>query len=637
MPSAGSHQDAGSSAAPRGSRLQRRLIRALVLAALVAAVVLGGNALAFLCDDSFIHFRYASNARDGLGLVWNPPPWRPVDGYSSFLWSVSVWAGWSLTGVEPPRSANWVSMAQGLLLFAVVALAAFRCRDRRGERLPDVAVFCTLAAVAGNRTFLQWLTGGLGTSLFNLTLVGWVVLAFRARQRRGTGWLAAWAAAAAAAALARPDGLLCVAATVAVAGLGVVLRTRGLRATLLALLPLLAVAAHLVWHRWFYGEYLPNTYYAKVSAPWPEAGVRYFLSFAFEHGVWLWVPLAFVWAITEVARRGGATVRWLFAELPAVAAVTAVIAHVGYYTLRVGGDPFEYRVLSQLVPLGALSAAAMAAQLRAGALLPVVCTLGLGLASCVGWVHFALTEPKQTLCYVPLASQLPGWLQPIWRWHDRLQAWLHVQVLCGRPHLHVSFLQAQQQIFPPRTRVLVDPEDRPTIALRGVGYSGWVMPDFAILDELGLNDWVAARSPAPELGHRLLPKQVLASALATADTDHDGRLSRSELMAAFGAMPGASQADVESVVGTLLLLFGDERTDSLTAHEAEQIEPFFANMRFMAHSRLAPKDYIDAFDPNVTIEGGRAHVRPRAQPLTGDRVRAIETEWRQRIRDAAAR
>jgi len=613
---------------------RRRLVRTAWVVLLAAAVVLGGNALAFLCDDSFIHFRYAANARDGHGLVWNPPPWRPIDGYSSFLWSVSVWAGWSLSGIEPPRSANQVSMLQGLALFAVVVAAAFRIRDRHGRRLPDLAVFCTLAVVAGNRTFLQWMTGGLGTSLFNLTLVGWVVLAFRAREGRTTGWLAAWAAAAAAAALARPDGLLCVAATVAVAGLGVVLRTRRLRPTMLGLLPLLLVAVHLSWHLWFYGEVLPNTYYAKVSAPWPEAGMRYFLSFAFEHGVWLWLPLALTWLLVEARRARGDLLRQWLAELPAVAAVATVVAHCAYYTLRVGGDPFEYRVLSQLVPLGALSAAAMAVRLRAGALLPVVCTLTLGLAASVGWVHYALTEPKQTLCYQPLASKLPAWVQPIWRWHDRLQAWLHVQVLCGRPHLHTAFLDAQRAAFPTRTRMTVDPEDRPVIALRGVGYSGWAMPDIAILDELGLNDWVAARSPAADLGHRVLPKDLLAAVLAQCDPDRDGRLSRADLLAAFGAMPGARPADVQSVVDTLLLLFADERADSLTLREAEQIEPFFANMRFMAHSRLAPREYVEAFDPNVTVENAQVVVRPRALPLTGDRIRRIEAEWRQRIRAA---
>ncbi|MBX3462136.1 MAG: hypothetical protein KF830_03120, partial [Planctomycetes bacterium] len=398
-----------------------------------------------------------------------------------------------------------------------------------------------------------------------------------------------------------------------------------------ALAPLLAVAAHLAWHLAFYGELLPNTYYAKVSAPWPEAGVRYFLSFAFEHGVWLWLPLAATWLAVELRRARGVPWPSLGAMLPAVAAVAAVLAHLGYYTLRVGGDPFEYRVLSQLVPLGVLSAVAMAARLHAGALLPIASALGLALAFGVGWVHLALTEPRQTLCYAPLAAKLPACLQPIWRWHDRLQAWLHVQVLCGRPHLHTTFLDGQRAQFPGRQRLAVDPEDRPVIALRGVGYSGWAMPDFAIVDELGLNDWVAARSPAADLGHRILPPELLQATLAAADPDGDGRLARAELLAAFAALPGARAADVASVVDTLLLLFADERPDALTSGEAQRIAPFFAELRFMAHSRLAPAEYVAAFAPNVTVAAGRATVHPRATPLTGDRVRAIEAEWRRRL------
>lgn len=615
----------------------RRLARAAWLLLLFAGVVLGADALAFLCDDAFIHFRYASNLRDGHGLVWNPPPWRPVDGYSSFLWSVSVWAGWTLTGVEPPRSANWVSTVQGLLLFAVVAAAAFRIRSRDGRRLPDLAVFCTLLVIAGNRTFLQWLTGGLGTALFNLTLVSWVVVAFRARPRQSPRWLALWATAAAFAGLARPDGLLFVAATIAVALFDVARRERALRVTLAALSPLLLVAGHLGWHLWFYGELLPNTYYAKVSAPWPAAGVRYFLSFAFEHGVWPWLALALVWLVVEAKRARGRLVATLLAWLPAVAAVSAALLHVAYYTLRVGGDPFEYRVLSQLVPLGALSAAAMAARLRPGALLPVATTLGLGLAASVGWLHYALAEPRLDPWYTPLAPKLPSFAQPLWRLHDRWQTWLHMQVLCGRPRVHAQFLDGQRAIFPPRERVEVDPADRPVIALRGVGYSGWSLPDFAIVDELGLNDWVAARTPAPELGHRVLPQALLEDALQASDPDGDGWLARKDLVAAFRARTGVGERDTDGIVGALLVLFADRRHDALTPDEAARIEPFLAEMRFMAHSRLAPADYVAAFDPNVTIEGGRAIVRERAVPLTPERVRAIEAEWRHRMRAEHAR
>jgi arabinofuranosyltransferase len=78
-----------------------RLVQLAVLA-LLAAVIGGALALSFLCDDAYITFRYVSNARDGLGLVWNPPPFQPVEGYTSFLWALVLWAAWSLTGLEPP-------------------------------------------------------------------------------------------------------------------------------------------------------------------------------------------------------------------------------------------------------------------------------------------------------------------------------------------------------------------------------------------------------------------------------------------------------------------------------------------------------------------------------------------------------
>lgn len=40
----------------------------------------------FMTDDAYIAFRYVSNSMLGLGYVWNPPPFHPVEGYTSFLW-----------------------------------------------------------------------------------------------------------------------------------------------------------------------------------------------------------------------------------------------------------------------------------------------------------------------------------------------------------------------------------------------------------------------------------------------------------------------------------------------------------------------------------------------------------------------
>ena len=78
----------------KSERAPASMTRWLGIAALGVATVYGASALAFLCDDAFIHFRYAANAHDGLGIVWNPPPFERVEG-AGCLWVLVLWAMWS--------------------------------------------------------------------------------------------------------------------------------------------------------------------------------------------------------------------------------------------------------------------------------------------------------------------------------------------------------------------------------------------------------------------------------------------------------------------------------------------------------------------------------------------------------------
>ena len=55
-------------------------------------------ALAWVCDDSFISFRYALNLIEGSGLVYNPG--ERVEGYSNLLWTLLV-ALWMRLGADP--------------------------------------------------------------------------------------------------------------------------------------------------------------------------------------------------------------------------------------------------------------------------------------------------------------------------------------------------------------------------------------------------------------------------------------------------------------------------------------------------------------------------------------------------------
>ncbi|MBX3464943.1 MAG: hypothetical protein KF830_17380 [Planctomycetes bacterium] len=616
---------------------RRRIAVAAALAGLLGAMLWGAAELAFLCDDAFITFRYVSNAIDGHGLCWNPPPFRPVEGFTSLLWTLQLWAAWSWFGVEPPAGANVLSIATGVPLFALLAWTALRLRRRDGGRVATGAALLTLAAIVGNRTFLQWLSGGLGTSLFVLAFVGWALVAFEPHERRPARWVALWSAFAALAALARPEGLLCAAATTAVAVHELALRRRRPIAVLPSLSPMFAVLAQFVWHRAVYGTWLTNTYHAKVAAPWPEAGLRYARCFVLEHGLWAWPIVVVAW-LTCLHRRGGLRPATLVGSQAAPAAAVAVLLfHAGYYTFVTGGDHFEYRVLAHLVPLCLLAALAMAARCSDRGAVPAATVALLWLASTPGWWHLARTSPVTSIDHRPLAPHAPALLRPLVRLHDADQAWLQLHLIGLRCNQHAFRLQEIGAGLPPRTRFAPDPDDVPVVTAKSVGLLGWRLPDCALLDLHGLNDFVVARTPpAPPAP----PDRIrLRAALAAADADADGRLGAGELAAALEqVVPGAASTALGATFAQrILTLAAAAPPDGVPRSVVEDLTLRLLQPRMMAHERSPPPGYVEDFAPNVVVADGQFTVRRRSEPLTPARVRALEQRWWQRARDGALR
>jgi arabinofuranosyltransferase len=605
---------------------------AAALAGLLAITIVGAWQLAFLCDDAFIHFRYVANAHAGHGLVWNAPPFLPVEGMG-FLWTMLLWAVWSWFGIEPPDAANVLSIGLGALQFAVLAVAALQLRTRDGSRAPAAVGFAALIAIATNRTFLQWFSGGLDTALFNLPYVVWVLLAFRAAERRGTAWWWCWSTCASFAALTRPDGLLLVAATLGAAALTLLRRRAPALPTLLALLPLLTVDAHAGWRRWFYGEWLPNTYYAKVTTPWPDAGLRWLGCFALENGAWLWLPITAVWLVAEAVRGTRGVFAAALRHLPAAAAVAVVLSHAGYYVWRVGGDHFEYRVLSALVPLGTLACVAMIARLSNSEPLPIATALVLVVASSFGWLHFALTRDMTRYGVQALTPQVPAMLRPVTRWFDHQQMWLFCRYVGLRCTFHACVLHQNATLHYPRRMTIAEPPDPFPIAAGGaVGYLGWQLRDVAVIDLLGLNDWVIARTPPPVTDPAPF-RERLRAAVPAADVNHDHHLDAVELQAALRAALGDESPDgvAAFVLGVLIEIHARDHIGEVDVATAVTIGETVRPERLMAHEHHPPPGYVDAFEPNVTITAGVATAAPRRVPMTAERLRAIEHEWRQRF------
>ena len=319
--------------------VRARLVVGLALLGTLLLLLAHARVYAFVTDDAYISFRYAQHLADGGGLVFNAG--ERVEGYTNFLW-VMLLAGFARLGFAPETMATPLSLLATVGLWAVVAAYASRSL-RPGDHRLWIAVPCLLLAVT--RSVAVWSTSGLETRLFELLIVAGVLsTAHRLTVERGREPpLLLPALLFALATLTRPDGLLITASCALVASVVLVSRrSLGRRTVWAALLYVGIVGAHLAFRHAYYGEWLPNTWFAKVSGQdWSGYGLQYALAFVTEYLAVLWVLplLVAVWAHL----RGGT---WF---VPALIAA-AVLPHA-LYIVRVGGDHFEYRPFDLYFPL----------------------------------------------------------------------------------------------------------------------------------------------------------------------------------------------------------------------------------------------------------------------------------------------
>ena len=548
----------------------------VILCGAAAGLCYGWKVFWFLTDDAFIAFRYVSNSLLGHGYVWNPPPFEPVEGYTSFLWILCLDLTWRITWVEPPIAANYLSLLCSYATLVIASIMLMRLtwiESLRPLRLTMLGLLCAFLLL--NRTFLAWTSSGLETALFSCLVAWWVYshVCIHATVKR-----VFCCSLAAALELTRPDGLLFCAATILTSLLSCFqLHRQGRPHTpiILAMSPLLLVAMHISWRYVFYDGWLPNTYYAKVTSIWTESGILYAFSFVLEYGLWLFIGLVSCAAGTAYKNMRGAHNRTGRPGLSSLiirkdrgsecdvntVVVLTLLAHFAFYTLIVGGDHFEYRVYAAYVPLIFVGFVWSLNYLNWGR----IPTIGIAMAFVilslpVQWTHWALTHNLNTraetwVMRVPIS---PAWPAPL-RWYseffDSAQSWLIEHHVCMRHQEHKIFWQTQIKKYPGRRAGMgISNTDYPVLPLSSVGVPAWVLPHINIIDRAGLNDFVIARTPVEK-----------------------------------------------------------------------------REVRLMAHDRFPPTGYVESFRPNVTARGENVTVFRRPKPLTAAEIRRIESFWRRRL------
>ena len=473
----------------------------------------------FLTDDAFISFRYARNLLEGNGLVFNVG--ERVEGYSNFLWVLELAALWGAFGLRPEHAAPWLSVAFTVGTLAVMAWWIWRLP---GLRQRGVAAWMALGLVCGSATFAVWTSGGgLETRQFTFFVV--LAVACLAPGRASRGLLAAASLSLAAASLTRPEGPLLAACCFAWYGVQRRVDTGrwlGVDWAWLAVPFAAVVAGHYLFRYGYYGEWLPNTYYAKFVRPWYDMGLRYLAAAALETGLYLLLPLA-GWALVAGWRRR----RSLAHGLP----LLCVVAHM-VYVARVGGDHFEWRPLDFYWPLLAvpaaagilLSARALAAVLKralrglptrrdgrrirppvAGALAGVLFCVALLYANGLQvalLVEGAKVDEHVSRLRVTLDAERAGWLlaapgmRLVSAVAERLRSRLVWHFVGMRFPEHREYAAARLRQWAPYERMQrgLIPADAVTL-MTNIGVAAFYLPDLTIIDELGLTDATVARTP----------------------------------------------------------------------------------------------------------------------------------------------
>jgi hypothetical protein len=318
---------------------QRTAVTFAVVACVVAAfwgakLVLGAG----IVDDTYIFLRYAENLANGNGLVFNLG--ERVEGYTSPLW-VLLLGLFSRLGLDLALTSVLLAGLFGSLL--ILTFAYFGRTYIASDREP--LLWIVALALAVNPSLVYWAWSGMDTALFAFFFGLGLFVFIGQLTRPGTMYLSGFCFLGAA--LTRLDVL----AVLPVYAVAIVLCNRDdaermWRKSFSFAAPLCLLSIHFLWRYWYYGSFLPNTFYAKVGVPRSELvrhgliyAARFFFAFNLYGGALVAVALT-----KKRASEAGLVVP------------VAVVATWTAYVVFVGGDHFAmFRFfVPVLVPLAFL-------------------------------------------------------------------------------------------------------------------------------------------------------------------------------------------------------------------------------------------------------------------------------------------
>lgn len=429
-------------------------------------------------DDAYITYRYAFNLVSGNGLVYNAG--ERVEGYTNLLWTLLVAIGLWLD-LDAPLIGHVLDVISGILLLISSFFVTQQLLPKKYIGLSVVAPYLLYSS----NVFAAWTNSGLETGLF----AALNIMAFTFYLRRQPGYMVCLCILAA---LCRPEGCLLAALLCGAYFFEYIYeRYHGFdwrvifNAAFPGLIFFTYLCAHTGFRLFYYGDFVPNTFRAKVGDIPIADGILYLYKFLVDGPVvFLLLSMAAAWYSVRY--------RILF----------IYVLLICLYIVLVGGDVFRHGRF--LLPI-----------------LPILISGG------VFALYVALAKKSMVMVVLVMSGLLSF---PLWSLYG--------------PHLKATdFATADRKDFPysgkrsfardfndfigledalERIRKVkaIKPSIK-SIASTGIGKWGYYMMDARVIDMVGLTDAIIARSEIKIRDSLILPGHSRTNAQYVLDSRPD--------------------------------------------------------------------------------------------------------------------
>ncbi|RMD50147.1 MAG: hypothetical protein D6830_03415 [Ignavibacteria bacterium] len=259
-----------------------------LLLGIVLLYLNNASAHLFIQDDSFTTFTYVKNFLNGNGLVFNIS--EKVEGYTNFLWII-ILSAVGYAGLDIVSWSQILSIAFGginLVLIYFITIQLLESSNGRNRLLGLIPPL--LLAFDGG--YIYWSVSAMETSLFLCLFFLLFFIAIRENYRTGIKFYLILLFLS----FCRPEGiyygfilLLIILLKNKPTSINQLVEIVNIKKALVFLLPFIL---YLIWKYFYYGNLLPNTFYAKTGFGifYLQRGTGYLVdTFAFQH-YYLFLP-----------------------------------------------------------------------------------------------------------------------------------------------------------------------------------------------------------------------------------------------------------------------------------------------------------------------------------------------------------